>query len=105
MSDDLRFHPQIPFDLAEAITYYESISASLADRFRDSVSNVLEQIREFPEMCSVVFDDVRIARTGVFPYIIQYRIQNSIPCILAVLNGLHLRPFATRKSPRLVRVN
>ena len=64
MSEDLRFHPRIPFDLAEAITHYESISADLANRFRHSVSNVLKQIREFPEMYSVVFDDVRFVRTG-----------------------------------------
>ena len=87
MSDDLRFHPQIPFDLAEAITHYESISSGLAVRFRDSVSNVLKQIREFPEMYSVVFVDVRIVRARGFPYIVQYRIKNNIPCILAVFHS------------------
>ena len=84
MSDHLRFHPQIPSDLAEAITHYESISADLANRFRGAVSSALKQIREFPEMYAVVFDDVRIVRAGRFPYVVQYKIKNNIPYILAV---------------------
>jgi hypothetical protein len=46
---ELVFHPAIPDDLSRAIAYYDEISKTLGNRFRDKVKDLLSEISERPE--------------------------------------------------------
>ena len=44
MTDQLRFHPQVPHDLADAIGWYDEISTDLANRLRDAIRDAFAKI-------------------------------------------------------------
>ena len=63
----LRFHSAIPDDLAKALDYYEEISPTLANRFRDKVDRRLDQIAEHPEVFRSMFRQYALRRSIDFP--------------------------------------
>ena len=56
MARELIFHPAIADDVALALAYYDEISRTLGNRFRDNVkdplSNISESLRGPPEVPS-----------------------------------------------------
>ena len=87
LDESLRFHPDVTFDLREAIGWYSEISADLANRFRAIVNSSLDDIAKNPVLYPVVFDDVRFLRVHRFPYLVQYRVVNDISYILGVFHS------------------
>ena len=87
MNKSVRFHPKVPTDLAEAIAWYEDVSADVANRFRSAVRSAFATIQSHPETYGIVFDDVRIARVSRFPYLVQFRIHSEIPYVLGVFHS------------------
>ncbi len=85
--ESLRFHPDVTFDLREAIGWYADISADLANRFRAMVNSGLDHVAVNPVLYPAVFDDVRFLRVHRFPYLIQYRVVNDIPYILGIFHS------------------
>jgi hypothetical protein len=58
MADNLRFHPQVASDLADATGWYEQRSVGLGERLRAAVDARFDQILENPELFARAFDDV-----------------------------------------------
>jgi len=87
MKDSVRFHSQVPHDLAEAIAWYEDVSSDLANRYRGAVRSAFAAIRSQPLTYGVVFDDVRVVRVSRFPYLVQYRIRSEVPYVLGVFHS------------------
>ena len=54
MNDSLRFHSQVPHDLAEAIAWYEEISPNLANRFRKTLKTAFNSVRSYPNAYGIV---------------------------------------------------
>lgn len=55
MNEAVRFHPKVPNDLAEAIAWYEDISADVVNRFRRAVRSSFAEIGAHPEAYGIVF--------------------------------------------------
>lgn len=87
MIDQLRFHPQVPHDLADAIRWHEEMSADLANRLRAAIRDAFAKIRDKPLAYGIIFDDVRFVRVSGFPYLVQYRIQSEVPRVLGVFHS------------------
>ena len=87
MTDPLRFHPQVPRDVADAIGWYEEISKDLANRLRAAIRDAFARIRNEPLTYGILFDDVRLVRVSGFPYLVQYRIQFDVPRVLGVFHS------------------
>lgn len=87
MSDALRFHPQVPTDIAGAISWYEEKSGSLANRFRGALRETFNKVRRQPFTYGILFDEVRVARVARFPYLVQYRMHSDIPVVLGVFHA------------------
>ncbi|MCA9231168.1 MAG: type II toxin-antitoxin system RelE/ParE family toxin [Planctomycetales bacterium] len=87
MNEAVRFHPKVPNDLAEAIAWYEDISADVVNRFRRAVRSSFAEIGAHPEAYGIVFDDVRIVRVSRFPYLVQYRILSETAYVLGVFHS------------------
>lgn len=87
MNRSIRFHSQVPEDLAEAIAWYQEVSADLANRFRRAARDAFTKIRTRPENYGIVFDEVRVVRLTRFPYLVQYRLHSEIPHVLGVFHA------------------
>ena len=67
----LRFHSAIPDDLVNALDYFEGVSHTLANRFRDSVDKRLDDI----------------AKIDRFPYLIFFAVKSGFALIIAIVYG------------------
>ncbi|MBE9037683.1 type II toxin-antitoxin system RelE/ParE family toxin [aff. Roholtiella sp. LEGE 12411] len=80
------FHPEALNEYAEAVQYYAQQRAEVAQAFINTVENAVYQIRESPNRCSLVDEDVRRCLTRKFPYGILYTIEQDYILILAVMH-------------------
>lgn len=87
MLNEVRYHKQVPVDLRKAISWYSDISIELANRFRESVDDAINQIREYPYLYAEIFEDKRVVRTDTFPYLIFYSVREDTTVVLAVLHN------------------
>jgi len=89
MAENLRFHPQVVFDLSEAIAWYEDRSVGLGDRFRAAVDVRFDDILKTPELFPRAFDDVnfRFVRVRRFPYLVLYRLREDAVYVLGVFHS------------------
>lgn len=87
MKCQLRFHPKVPHDLANAIAWYDEISPEISNRFRNAIRDIFARIESQPELSGVVFDDVRAVRVTRFPYLVQYRIDQDFAIVLGVFHS------------------
>src|SRR5690349_2355016 len=65
--------PEAIKDLQEAINYYSSISIPLGRKFHTQVGSILAELSQLP-FYEVRYDDVRMRKIKLFPYIIHFRI-------------------------------
>ena len=86
MIDEVRFHPDIPNDLAAAIKWYDDISPDVGNRFRDAVSDAFLKVSQQPLLYGYLFDDVRGLRVEAFPYLVQYCLKSDVPFVLGVFH-------------------
>ena len=84
MASSLRFSPAVPAELGLAIDSYEEISPELGNRVRDAFHRQFQIIKDNPELYTIVYDDIRIARVRPFPFLVHYRVTQSGPEIVAV---------------------
>jgi len=83
----LRFHSAIPGDLDSALEYYESVSAALANRFRESVNERLDQVAETPHSFPIDVPPIRFAKVDRFPYLIFFVPKPELVSVLAIVHG------------------
>lgn len=86
MASDLRFHPKVTDDLAGAIAWYDERGPGLGDRLRAAVDERLDAIAASPERFGRAFEDFRFARVKRFPYLVLFRIRQSVVQIVGVFH-------------------
>ena len=62
-----RFHSDFVLDLVSITEYYDSISASTGNRFRENIDERLDLILDSPEAFAVMYEAVRAVRMRNFP--------------------------------------
>lgn len=87
MVDRLRIHPLVPSDLREAIDWYDNISLSLGNRFREMVDARFDDIARYPDHFGHAFDGIQFARIDRFPYIVLFRDMGDVVHVLGVFHG------------------
>ncbi len=87
MARSLRFHPAIPDDLVKALDYYEEISPTLADSFREKVDRRLDEIAEHPELFPFDLPPIRFAKVDRFPYLIFFTAKAEFVAVIAIVHG------------------
>jgi plasmid stabilization system protein ParE len=83
----LIFNPSVPDDLSRALEYYEGISTTLANRFRENVNPRLDEIAEHPESFAVDIAPIRFAKIDRFPYLVFFAVKPDFVSVLAILHG------------------
>jgi plasmid stabilization system protein ParE len=69
----IRFHVEAAIELEDAIDWYLSKSAEVAERFHQTFSNVLLSIETDPQRFSRIHLDFQFARITCFPYVCIFR--------------------------------
>ena len=82
----VRVDPQFESDLDAAITWYETISADVADDFRQPVSNCFASVSSYPESYPIVELPLRVAILKRFPWLVVYRHE---PDLIILLRFVH----------------
>ncbi|MDP1774421.1 MAG: type II toxin-antitoxin system RelE/ParE family toxin [Methylobacter sp.] len=74
-------------DVAEAQVWYEKQQIGLAAKFHHELSSVLAQLAETPLIYPIVYRNVRRAVLHCFPFLVWYRVEDSVVTVLACTHG------------------
>ncbi len=80
-------------DFRKARKTYNDINRNLGKRFFVSFKNVIKRIKQNPYLYQVRYDDVHIAMTKTFPYLIHYSIHNNLVIVKAVYHASQDSPL------------
>jgi hypothetical protein len=72
MSYPVIIRPEAYDEIRGMHKFYQSISNELGDRARNSVSECIDRIRQFPELYASAYGKVRPVPIRQFPYILSY---------------------------------
>ncbi|HYV91398.1 MAG TPA: type II toxin-antitoxin system RelE/ParE family toxin [Chitinophagales bacterium] len=89
MSYSIKLLPAAKVDIAEAKEWYEERRENLGVEFKEEVSAFIENLKENPSGFQVWHKQVRKVITRRFPYVIYFKIYESLKqvVILGVLHG------------------
>ena len=79
-----RYHPLFVDDLANACSYYDSITNALGDRFRVNVRSAIQAVVERPESFGRIGGEFRGALINRFPYVVVFTIDSGMPTIFGL---------------------
>ena len=71
-------------ELDEAVAWYEGQQSGVGLRLVASVRQAIAELRDHPDSCPVVRDDVRRKRVRQFPYDLLFVIEDHVVLIVAV---------------------
>ena len=80
----LRYHPLVQRDVSEILTYYEHVSALVADGFWDEFMAAIKSIQENPTHHHFDASGLRRCNLHRFPYHILFRIAGGYIRVLTV---------------------
>jgi hypothetical protein len=85
---NIGLHPDIQFDLREAVDYYNSKRENLGDRFYANARAKMKSLSTDALLYSIKYADVRCVEVPHFPYLIHYRVFSNKKLVLveAVIN-------------------
>lgn len=82
------FHPEARFEYREAAIYYDTRRRGLGTAFTVEIEATIDRIKEAPERCPIIEQDMRKCLTHVFPYSILYTVE---PDAVLIISVMHLR--------------
>ena len=70
-----------------AVEYYDSISKTTGNRFREKLDNRLNLILNSPEAFATIHKSIRAVRIRSYPYVILYEVQPNHVYFLGLVHG------------------
>lgn len=98
MSYRVRIRRAAELDLIEAQRWYEQQQRGLAARFHEEFSITIKVLADTPRIYPELYRNVRRAVVHCFPYLVWYRVDDSIVTVLACTHG---RTSPTRTGRRV----
>ena len=83
----LRFDSLVPDDLVNALDYYEAISPTLVNRFRNHVNRRFDDLAKRPESFPQDVPPIRFTKIDRFPYLIFFTIKGKNVLVLGIVHG------------------
>lgn len=84
-------------ELSDAFLWYEDKQKGLGERFANEIFTKLAEIENYPDRHPIKIKNLREARIAVFPYLLIYRINNSIKQVI-VVSIFHVKRNPLRKT-------
>lgn len=79
--------PEAEDDVDAAYAYYEQQLAELGDRFAEALHELVDRIRDNPQLYGVFRRDIRAAPLKRFPYVVYYQEREADILVIAVQHG------------------
>jgi plasmid stabilization system protein ParE len=79
--------PEARDDIDAAYSWFEGQRAGLGDQFLDAFREVVDQLRDQPQLYAIIRRDIRAALLRRFPYVVYYCDRGSDILIIAVQHG------------------
>ena len=79
---EIKFHPLVRRDIAEALRYYDGIAPRLADDFEEEVKSVIKKAAENPLRFHPAGRGFRRGNLSRFPYHVLYEIHGEWLCVM-----------------------
>jgi plasmid stabilization system protein ParE len=79
--------PEAEDDVDAAYAWYEGQLAGLGDQFLEALRELVDRIRDNPQMYGTFRRDVRAAALQRFPYVVYYRDRGTDILVIAVQHG------------------
>lgn len=92
------FHPHAEKELEEIENYFDSIRASLGNRFHEEIETTVSRILRFPYAWQPLSSVVRRCRLNSFPYGIIYRVTPKEIRLLAVMHNHRAPDYWTYRT-------
>ena len=86
MRKELRFHPDIHYEVRDAYTWYESKSSGLGEAFMQELERAFSLIQALPDTWPVTEKDFRRYLLKRFPYGVIYKVKQDCILISAVMH-------------------
>jgi len=95
----LFYFDEVKTDVIDAKAWYKQQRIGLEKRFAESIKLVLLKIKENPFMYAVLYKNIRIARTTVFPYNIYFYVDeiSAIVIIVAIIHNKRDRSIVYKR--------
>lgn len=74
-------------DVAETMDWYNEQVPGLGEAFLEDFAQVLERLADSPLIYQVIYRDSRRAQLLRFPYLVWFRVQDSLVTVRACLHG------------------
>ncbi|WP_425619220.1 type II toxin-antitoxin system RelE/ParE family toxin [Anatilimnocola sp. NA78] len=87
MSFAITLHPDLAAEINQAKMWYDAEQPGLGAVFDTELFDRFQFIADNPFVFAVFQKDIRLARIKQFPYVILYRVEDSIIRILAVVHS------------------
>lgn len=87
MKYPLLIRPEAERDVQDIQSWYEAQKVGLGIQFILAVDEVLDRVREMPQLYAAGYRSVRRVLVHRFPYVIHYRFVNDFVEVLAVQHG------------------
>lgn len=84
MKITLTFHPEVKFEVAATIRWYDQSRAGLGHDFESATERVLDAITDNPSGYGIAHLDIREGLLTRFPYAVYYRVLRKSTRIIAV---------------------
>lgn len=87
MANKVTFHPLVAEDIRAAVEFYDRISVVLGNRLRASVRSRFSEIGNQPELFGRLHENLRLAKTTRFPYVILFSLQGDRIFVLGLFHA------------------
>jgi plasmid stabilization system protein ParE len=92
--------PEAEADIAAAVAWYDGQSPGLGDQLLGALRQVIDYIRDNPQLYGAFRRDIRAAPLSRFPYVVYYRDRGNDVLVIAVQDGRRSsRAWLRRASP------
>ena len=81
---EVKFHPLVKRDMAEALRYYDGVSIRLAEEFREEVLVIIAEAAANPLRFHLGDQNFRRANLRRFPYHILYEIRTDVLFVMHI---------------------
>lgn len=87
MSARVILRPEAARDIVQICDWYDEQRESLGERFLDAFDDSVENLARYPEMCQIVFGNVRRLVMSEFPHNVYYEHEEGVVTIYGVFHG------------------
>ena len=98
MNRRVRYHPRVPREVRDIVSYYTGISERLGDGFWSELTSAIEQARQFPERHHFDSPGRRRSNLTRFPYHFLFQVHPTEIVVTVVRHDSRNPGYGSRRT-------